>query len=218
MTRTCGLLLLLSAALPAAEFAGKWSGTMTPPDARARAVSLTIQDRDGVLSGSLAMGPDATPVAIQKVEFDGPSLSFQVSSANQDVTFELKLESGVLSGFAISAAGPSRVRLTIPPAAGTERVGGGVTGPTLIHKVEPAYSEEARHAGVEGTVRLYVQINPEGKAVNMRVLHSLGGGLDEKAMEAVAQWRFNPGMKDGKPVTVEAQIEVNFRLLKKPPR
>jgi protein TonB len=62
-------------------------------------------------------------------------------------------------------------------------------------------------------VLLYVQVNAEGKAINMRVLHSLGLGLDEKAMDAVKRWKFKPGMKDGKAVTVEAQIEVNFRLL-----
>ena len=60
---------------------------------------------------------------------------------------------------------------------------------------------------------LYVQVDPSGKAINMKVLRSLGLGLDEKAMEAVKQWKFKPGYKDGKPVTVEAQIEVNFRLL-----
>src|SRR5947207_9187136 len=92
-------------------------------------------------------------------------------------------------------------------------VGGGVTAPVLLAKIEPEYSEEARKAKYQGTVLLYIQVSPEGRAVNMRVLHSLGLGLDEKAMEAVKKWRFKPGTKDGKPVTVEAQIEVNFRLL-----
>jgi TonB family protein len=96
---------------------------------------------------------------------------------------------------------------------GVYRVGGGVTAPALLYKVEPEYSEEARKAKYQGTVLLYVQVDPSGKAVNMRVLHSLGLGLDEKAMEAVKKWKFKPGMKDGKAVTVEAQIEVNFRLL-----
>ena len=91
-------------------------------------------------------------------------------------------------------------------------VGRGVTAPTLAHKVEPAYSKEARQKGIEGTVLLYIQVDPRGRAINMRVLHSLGMGLDEKAMEAVGKWKFNPGMKDGKPVTVEAQVEVNFVL------
>jgi periplasmic protein TonB len=96
---------------------------------------------------------------------------------------------------------------------GVYRVGGGVTAPTLLSKIEPEYSEEARKAKYQGTVTLYIQVDASGKAINMRVLHSLGLGLDEKAMEAVKKWKFKPGTKDGKAVTVEAQIEVNFRLL-----
>jgi TonB family protein len=96
---------------------------------------------------------------------------------------------------------------------GVYRVGGGVTAPTLLSKIEPEYSEEARKAKHQGTVTLYIQVDPSGRAINMKVLHSLGLGLDEKAMEAVKKWRFKPGTKDGKPVTVEAQIEVNCRLL-----
>jgi TonB family protein len=96
---------------------------------------------------------------------------------------------------------------------GVYRVGGGVTAPQLVSKIEPEYSEEARKAKYQGTVTLYIQVDAQGKAINMRVLHSLGLGLDEKAMEAVKKWKFKPGTKDGKPVTVEAQIEVNFRLL-----
>ena len=93
------------------------------------------------------------------------------------------------------------------------RVGGGVTAPSLLSKVEPEYSEEARRAKYQGTVVLYVEVYPDGKAHNLKVLRSLGLGLDEKAIEAVNKWRFRPGYKDGKPVTVQATIEVNFRLL-----
>ena len=96
---------------------------------------------------------------------------------------------------------------------GVFRVGGGVTAPALLFKVEPEYSEEARKAKYQGVVVLYVEVDPTGKAVNPRVVRSLGLGLDEKAIEAVRKWKFRPGYKDGKAVTVAATIEVNFRLL-----
>jgi TonB family protein len=96
---------------------------------------------------------------------------------------------------------------------GVYRVGGGVSAPALIFKVEPEYSEEARKAKYQGTVVLYVEVDSAGKARNLRVVKSLGLGLDEKAIEAVNKWKFRPGFKDGKPVTVAATIEVNFRLL-----
>jgi TonB family protein len=96
---------------------------------------------------------------------------------------------------------------------GVFRVGGGVSAPTLLFKVEPQYSEEARKAKFQGTVTLYIEVDPSGRATNIRVVQSLGLGLDEKAEEAVKQWKFRPGYKDGKPVTVAATIQVNFRLL-----
>jgi TonB family protein len=96
---------------------------------------------------------------------------------------------------------------------GVYRVGGGVSAPALLFKVEPEYSEEARKAKYQGTVVLYVEVDAAGKARNLRVVKSLGLGLDEKAIEAVNKWKFRPGYKDGKPVTVAATIEVNFRLL-----
>ena len=96
---------------------------------------------------------------------------------------------------------------------GVFRVGGSVTAPSLLYKVEPEYSEEARKAKYQGTVLLYVEVDPSGHATNIRVARSLGLGLDEKAIEAVKKWKFAPGKKDGRPVTVAATIEVNFRLL-----
>jgi TonB family protein len=76
------------------------------------------------------------------------------------------------------------------------------------------YSEEAIKKKIQGTVVLYVEVDPTGHARNIKVMRTLGHGLDERAIEAVNQWEFRPGMKDGNPVTVAATIEVNFRLLK----
>jgi TonB family protein len=119
----------------------------------------------------------------------------------------------ILYGYPLSTVGSLPCCDTGPAPAGVFRVGQGVTAPSLRYKVEPQYSAEALKSRYQGTVLLYVQVDPSGKAVNMRVLHSLGLGLDEKAIEAVKKWQFKPGTKDGVPVTVEAQIAVNFRLL-----
>jgi TonB family protein len=89
----------------------------------------------------------------------------------------------------------------------------GINPPRLISKVEPEYTEEARAARYQGTVVLSVVIGTDGLAHNATVARSLGLGLDQKAVEAVSQWQFKPGVKDGAPVAVAATIEVNFRLL-----
>jgi TonB family protein len=75
------------------------------------------------------------------------------------------------------------------------------------------YSEEARIAGLEGRIRLYIVVAEDGTAQNPRVIRGLGLGLDEMAIEAVRGWRFQPGTKEEKPVRVAATVEVNFRLL-----
>ena len=96
---------------------------------------------------------------------------------------------------------------------GVYRIGGGVSAPVPIFKPEPEYSEEARKAKFQGAVMLAIIILPDGTTSNIRVIRPLGLGLDEKAIEAVQKWRFRPSMKDGKPVAVTANVEVNFRLL-----
>ena len=97
--------------------------------------------------------------------------------------------------------------------SGVYRVGGGVTAPVLVYKTEPEYSEFARATKYQGTVTLMWRSGPDGLAHNIQVMRSLGMGLDQKAIDAVSQWQFAPGTKDGQPVTVAAAIEVNFRLL-----
>ncbi len=96
---------------------------------------------------------------------------------------------------------------------GAYRIGGGVSPPSILYKVEPEYSEEARKAKFQGTVLLFVVVDEKGNPRDIKILRPLGLGLDQKAVEAVEKWKFTPGKKDGKPVPVQAQIEVNFRLL-----
>jgi periplasmic protein TonB len=91
--------------------------------------------------------------------------------------------------------------------------GSGVTLPVVIHQVAPEFSEEARRAKHSGIVVLHTDVDATGHPRNIRVVQSLGMGLDEKAVGALVQWLFKPGTKDGKPVAVSAVVEVRFQLL-----
>jgi TonB family protein len=87
------------------------------------------------------------------------------------------------------------------------------TPPTLIYRGEPEYSAEATRARVQSEVTLSITIGEDGQAHNIQVSEGAGFGLDEKAMEAMQKWRFNPAMHDGKPVASPANIEMNFSML-----
>lgn len=95
---------------------------------------------------------------------------------------------------------------------GAFRVGGGVSAPRAVDTPDPEYSEEARKAKYQGTCVLWLIVGPDGKPRDIKVARALGMGLDEKAIEAVRNWKFEPAMKDGKPVAVQINVEVNFRL------
>lgn len=95
---------------------------------------------------------------------------------------------------------------------GAYRVGGGVSAPRILYAPDPDYSEEARKAKFQGTVTLWLIVGPDGHPRDTRVARSLGMGLDEKAIAAVNRWKFEPALKDGRPVPVQINVEVNFRM------
>lgn len=95
---------------------------------------------------------------------------------------------------------------------GAYRVGGGVSAPKILFQPDPEYSEEARKAKYQGTVVLWVVVGPDGRVHDIKVSRGLGMGLDEKAIEAVRQWKFEPARKDNQAVPVQVSIEVSFRL------
>jgi TonB family protein len=90
------------------------------------------------------------------------------------------------------------------------------TNPRLIYQSLPPYTEEAKMAGIEGTVSLEAIITIEGRARDVKVLRGLGYGLDESAVQTVTEhWRFEPATNNGQPVDAKAHIEILFNDLEK---
>lgn len=90
--------------------------------------------------------------------------------------------------------------------------GAGLTAPRAIYHPEPEYSDEARRVHFQGVVSLLIVVEADGHPTHVRVMRSLGMGLDEKALEAVRTWRFEPGTKDGRPLPVLMEVDVDFRI------
>lgn len=95
---------------------------------------------------------------------------------------------------------------------GVFKVGGGISAPRPVSTPDPEYTEEARLAKTQGTCILWLIVDESGRPRNIRVVRGLGFGLDAKAIQAVQQWRFQPALKDGRPVNVQISVEVGFHL------
>lgn len=93
-----------------------------------------------------------------------------------------------------------------------KNVGGGISEPIVTHMVEPEFSEEARRAKYPGDVIVSLIVDANGMPQNVHVLHGVGMGLDEKAVEAVKEYRFKPALEDGKPVAVYMNVDVGFHI------
>ena len=88
----------------------------------------------------------------------------------------------------------------------------GVEPPSIRHEVKPDYTDEARRRNIRGDVLMEIVVKRDGTVTNVRVLRGLGYGLDERAVEAVTQWSFNPATRKGVPVDVLVEVAMEFRL------
>jgi TonB family protein len=111
-----------------------------------------------------------------------------------------------------AAPGSTPQVLLAPPPNGIYRPGGDVSAPILRFSPNPQFTDAARAAGFQGIVVVGLIVDENGNPRNIHIVRSLGMGLDERAIEAVRQYRFTPAMYRGKPVPVEVNIQVNFRL------
>jgi TonB family protein len=98
------------------------------------------------------------------------------------------------------------------PASGTRRIGGSVTAPVTLSAPEPTFTALARKGLLDGKILVYLQVDEQGLPQKIRILRPLGLGLDEKAADAVSQYKFKPAEDNGKPVRVEMNVEVRFQV------
>lgn len=177
----------------------------------------------GNMSLSIVVGSDGKARDFEIVKSLERSLDLKAIEAVQNWVFNPGRKDGVPVNTRTVVELNFRL-LDKPPARpsslvqGVEVYGGnGVGQPSLVRKVDPQYTYAARERKIEGEVTLSVVVGTDGKPWNIEVTHSLDPGLDQKAIEAARQWVFRPGQKDGTPVNTRAVLEIQFRLLDKPP-
>lgn len=95
---------------------------------------------------------------------------------------------------------------------GPYRAGSGIEPPRLLREVKALYTDEARRRGVTGNVLLEIIINRDGTVGEVSVRRGLGAGLDQRAIDAVRQWKFAPARRLGAPVDVIVEVAVEFML------
>jgi TonB family protein len=94
----------------------------------------------------------------------------------------------------------------------TNAAEGGVSAPRCSHCPQPDYTDPAREAKFNGTALLDVTVSAEGRTADARVFRGLPFGLNNKALKAVRQWKFQPATRNGQPMPVQLKIEISFRL------
>jgi len=95
---------------------------------------------------------------------------------------------------------------------GPYRPGSGINPPRLLREVRADYTEDARRRGLSGEVVLEIVVRRDGSVGDVKILQGLGGGLNDRAVQAVRQWQFAPAQRRGTPVDVIVEVAVEFKL------
>jgi TonB family protein len=103
----------------------------------------------------------------------------------------------------------SEARASSGPAL---KIGKGLNPPKVMSQQDPSFSEQARHAKYQGIAVLSLIVSKTGEVRNIRIVSPLGFGLDQRAVEAISTWQFKPAMKDGEPIEMDINVEVDFHL------
>jgi periplasmic protein TonB len=156
------------------------------------------------------------PPTVKLAESNVPTIGLPATKVEGPASNGIGSQAGIGSG--ASGGVGSGIGAGVGPGegggtgGGIYKVGGGVSAPRVLYSPDPEYTEEARKAKYQGVCVLWLIVGPDGKPRDVRVARTLGMGLDQKAIQAVQQWKFEPAMKNGRPVAVMLNVEVNFRL------
>jgi TonB family protein len=185
--------------------------SMKPELLRYVAPDAALCSAQGYVGLSFNIGVNGVPSDIQVTTAPDDRVGRGVLKTVQSWRFRATAENGS------NRTGSARVLLECRPA-GTSIEQSNiypasvVTAPVPLFKVDPEYSEEARNAKLEGDVALSFVVETDGKVSGVQIVKPLGSDLNVQAIASVLQWRFQPAMKDAKPVRARVQTAVSFRL------
>jgi TonB family protein len=206
--------LVLAATLSAGDLSGTWFGTWGTGGADR--VCLALSQTDHRAEGSIAYSHDANYQSIAAQVLTTDRIVFTLKDRHRGaILFRLTAAGVGLQGEAVVGTRSEPVSLQKYAPSGTVfRYGPAIAGPVLIRKRDPEYTAEARAAHLEGAVVLMVPLQSDGSVgTDVKVLQSLGMGLDAKAIECVRRWQFSPPREDCRPANTRVQVEIEFRLL-----
>lgn len=193
---------------------------LAPPLSEAAAAGTLSTEGPKAAAPSIATTQEPIPMPL--LETPRPAVRSNRLDAPEIQPMEwqgLELRIGEIAGPPAAGPGQSGERGSLSglgPAGEGEayRAGvGGVSRPKLLVQTLPSYTDSAIKARVQGTVLLRAVVRRDGSVDSIQVLRGLGHGLDEKAIEEIANhWKFRPGLRNGQPVDVSATIEVSFSL------
>lgn len=172
-------------------------------------------DRDGSLrkmatvqsTGDASLDDAATLAISSSAPFARLPEAYREKSLKMRMHFDYEQPTG---GEALFCDGPNWG--AHPAGYALHRVGDGITPPKATHAPDPEYSEKGRRDKYMSVVQIAGTVDPQGAFTDLCVSQAAGEGLDEKAMEAVSTWKFEPATIRGEPVAVRVQVEVSFRL------
>jgi TonB family protein len=188
---------------------------MNPPTILRSTAALYTDDArvrgiEGTVTIEAAMGEDGRIKSMRVLKGLGAGLDEAALASVQEWEFSPATQNGP----PVSVVAQIDVQFNLR-SANAFRVGNGVTPPTVLSRVDPRYPEEARAAGLDGTVVLQAVVKSDGTVDVIRVVRGLAFGLTDSAVDAIKQWRFTPGQKGGQAVDVALNIEVNYHMAKK---
>lgn len=179
---------------------------------------------NGVVLLNLVVDQDGLPQNVHVLRGVGMGLDEKAVEAVKQYKFKPAMEDGNPVPVALNVEVNFQIFDKLPaqsqqsngaptnPDLAVIKIGGSVSSPVVIYQVPPDYSPEAKKAKIQGTVLVNLIVDQRGLPQNVHILRGIGSGLDERAIEAVKQYKFRPAMETGKPVAVELNVEVNFRL------
>jgi TonB family protein len=172
---------------------------------------ITVVSGDPILA-------DAALEAVRQWRYQPSKINGDPVEAQHDITVTFKRDEST------AQIGPDDLSPDVPlepPEEIEKRIAAGefvssgsreVKYPRAVYSPAPEYSESARKAKYQGTCILGLIVGTDGRPLSVWITRPLGLGLDEKAIEAVQKWRFEPATKDGEPVAVFLNVETSFRL------